>query len=349
MELLKLIKNRISTEWKKTFNDNVDILNGITSDQNQKIDVVDKRIDNLVLHSGGDSPNEVVDARVNNEGKTYETLESRLLAAENKNDENVSDLCLAQSNQKKQIAQLNEVIRLLYNSNGSSISLYVSDETGSDETGDGTEAKPFKTIQTAVNQIPFINSSSTTIFIDAGVYLEDVKISNVIAPKISFRSIQQPISSTEGIGDSELPVKVRSIWASNCTSQFWLYGIQFVDQIKTASIKYKYAVAITDSGSMTVEKCAFRENTKSLTDHRTVQTSGNSNLHFMKSDIRNQNIAFYADTGSELRVGGNNSGAGNNVVACAENSTLRTNNNVAGTTLNQTIGSGLIIAKGTVL
>ncbi|MDT2526013.1 hypothetical protein P7D64_22450, partial [Enterococcus raffinosus] len=82
MELLKLIKNRISTEWKKTFNDNVDILNGITRDQNQKIDIVDKRIDNLVLHSGGDSPNEVVDARVNNRAQQFDTLQGRLLAGE---------------------------------------------------------------------------------------------------------------------------------------------------------------------------------------------------------------------------------------------------------------------------
>lgn len=349
MELLKLIKNRISSEWKNTFNKNVDILNRNTLDQNQKIDVANKRIDSLVLHSGGESPNEVADARVNNQGETFETLEERLLAGENKHDVDVDDLRLVQLDQKNQLNQLNEVIRMLYNSNGAGVSIYVSAKNGSDESGDGTEAKPFKSIQTAVNQIPLINSSNTTIFVDSGVYLEDVKISNIIAPKINIRSLQMPVNGSTGIGDNELPVKIRSLWASNCSSQFLIYGLQFVDQINAPKIRFPYAAAITDSGTMTIEKCAFRENTKSIIDFRAVQTAGNSNLHVMRSDLKNQNVAFYADTGSELRVGGDNSGTGTNIVAMAENSTLRSMSGVSGTTATQTIGAGLIITKGTVL
>ena len=74
MGLLKLISNRISTEWKETFNKNVDILNRIIRGQNQKIDTTNKRIDNLVLKSGGESPNEVTDSRVNNKGETFDTV-----------------------------------------------------------------------------------------------------------------------------------------------------------------------------------------------------------------------------------------------------------------------------------
>lgn len=348
MELLKLIKNRISTEWKKTFNDNVDILNRIILGQNQKIDVANKRIDNVVLHSGGDSPNEVVDARVNNKGETFDTLESRLLAAENTHDTDITRLEAIQTDQKDQLGQLNEVIRTLYNSNGASISIYVSADNGNDQNGDGTELKPFKTIQTAVNQIPFINSSTTTIFIDSGVYLEDVKISNLIAPRINIRSLQTPVVGS-AVGDNELPVKVRSLWAYNCNAQFWLFGLQFIDQAHAPKIRYPYAAAITDSGFMTIEKCAFREDTKSITDFRTVYTAGNASLHCMRSDLKNQNIVFYADTGSELRVGGENTGTGNNVVFYAENSTIRSSNNVSGATVNKTSGNGLIITKGTVL
>lgn len=348
MELLKLIKNRISTEWKKTFNDNVDILNRITKKQDEKIDVVDKRIDNLVLHSGGDSPNEVVDARVNNKGEAFSSLTSRIITSENRNEEEFGTLNKMQSEQKDQLSQLNEVIRLLYNSNGASTSIYVSADNGNDQTGDGTELKPFKTIQTAVNQIPFINSSTTTIFIDSGVYLEDVKISNLIAPRINIRSLQTPVGGSDA-GDNELPVKVRSLWAYNCNTQVWLFGLQFIDQAHTPKIRYPYAAAITDSGSMTIEKCAFRENTKSITDFRTVYTAGNASLHCMRSDVKDQNVAFYADTGSELRVGGGNSGTGNSTVFYAENSTIRSSSNVSGTTTNQLAGSGLIITKGTVL
>ncbi len=40
------------------------------SDQDKS---TNSRIDNLVLHSGGESPNEVVDARVNNKGEVFDT------------------------------------------------------------------------------------------------------------------------------------------------------------------------------------------------------------------------------------------------------------------------------------
>jgi len=218
VELLKLIKNRISTEWKKTFNDNVDILNGITRDQNQKIDVVDKRIDNLVLRSGGESPNEVVDARVNNTGKTFDTLESRLLAAENQNDQNIEEANRQILENKYQLAQLNGVVRMLYNAAGSNIAIYVSKERGSDVAGDGTQEKPFRTIQTAVNQIPLINRSNTTIFIEDGTYLEDVRISNCSAASIYIRTIQN-VDSLD-IKANVMPVKVRSIGFTYCQGYF---------------------------------------------------------------------------------------------------------------------------------
>lgn len=351
MGLIKLISNRIGSEWKKAFNDNIDYLDSLEKKQEETHGYINKRIDNLVLHSGGESPNEVTDGRINNEGNEFDTLQGRLITSENKYDTAIQGLNAAQGKQKAQLDQLNEVIRALYNSNGASVSIYVSADRGSDVSGDGTEDKPFRTIQMAVNQIPVINSSSTTIFVDAGVYLEDVKISNVISPVITIRSIN-PASggANETVGDGELSVKVRSIWASNCNSRFQIYGIQFVDQKNTMKLRYFGSIAITDAGSMTIEKCAFREDTQNISGgHRTIQTAGNASLHIMRSDVKNQNIVFYADTGSELRVGGNNSGKDNNIVAVAENSTLRTNSGISGTIATQAIGAGLIITKGTVI
>ena len=82
MGLLKLISNRISTEWKEKFNKNIDYLNDLEKKLSDQDKSTNSRIDNLVLHSGGDSPNEVVDARVNNRGETFETLQARLKAHE---------------------------------------------------------------------------------------------------------------------------------------------------------------------------------------------------------------------------------------------------------------------------
>ena len=227
MELLKLIKNRISSEWKKIFNDNVDILNRIILGQNQKIDVTNKRIDNVVLHSGGDSPNEVVDARVNNKGETFDTLESRLLASEDKHDEDVTQLDMTQENQRLQFEQLNQAIGKLMGTYGATLDLYVSGD-GDDKNGDGTEEKPFKTIQMAVNVMPLISSSQITIWVDDGLYLEDVVLKSINALRITIRTIQNL-----GVLDqskNDMPVKVRSIGFFNCTGYFQIAGIQAVDQ-----------------------------------------------------------------------------------------------------------------------
>ncbi|MGO3791624.1 MAG: hypothetical protein ACTJG1_09210 [Enterococcus gilvus] len=347
MELLKLIKNRISTEWKKTFNDNVDILNGITSDQNKKIDVVDKRIDNLVLHSGGDSPNEVVDARVNNEGKTYETLESRLLAAENKNDQNIEEANRQILENKYQLAQLNGVVRMLYNAAGSNIAIYVSKERGSDVAGDGTQEKPFRTIQTAVNQIPLINRSNTTIFIEDGTYLEDVRISNCSAASIYIRSIQN-VDSLD-IKTNVMPVKVRSIGFTYCQGYFNLYGLEFVDQANAISVfSTKLSVFCEQGGYLSLSKCGFRENTKAL-DHNTLYVGGTGQMAVYDCMFVNQKVIAKANLMADLNFASPN-GSGNETGVISSTATVRTSSlSSVATTPTKTEGNGLIITKGTVL
>ncbi|MDQ8312767.1 hypothetical protein Q3D26_01055, partial [Enterococcus faecium] len=107
MGLVKLISNRISTEWKEKFNKNIDYLNDLEKKLSDQDKSTNSRIDNIVLHSGGDSPNEVVDARVNNRGETFETLQARLKAHEDQSDEEISQLSNDASNQKEELDQLN--------------------------------------------------------------------------------------------------------------------------------------------------------------------------------------------------------------------------------------------------
>ena len=87
MGLTKLVKNRISSEWKNIFNSNVDYLERVQDENKTKHKATNKRIDNLVLGSGGDSPNEVVDARSNARGDIYDTLKERIDAGEKLTDE----------------------------------------------------------------------------------------------------------------------------------------------------------------------------------------------------------------------------------------------------------------------
>ncbi|MDT2738107.1 hypothetical protein P7H00_13410 [Enterococcus pseudoavium] len=347
MELLKLIKNRISTEWKKTFNDNVDILNGITRNQDQKIDVTNKRISNLVLQSGGDSPNEIVDARVNNKGETFDTLEDRLLNAENVHDLDIELANKQISDNKDQLSQLNEVVRMLYNAAGSNIAIYVSKERGSDVVGDGTQEKPFRTIQTAVNQIPLINRSNTTIFIEDGTYLEDVRISNCLASSIYIRTIQN-VDSLD-IKTNIMPVKVRSIGFTYCQGYFNLYGLEFVDQANTISVSnVKLSAFCEQGGYLSISKCGFRENTKAF-DHNALYVGGNGQMSVYNSMFVNQNVIAKANLMADLNFQSAN-GSGNLVGVISATATVRTSNLASiATTPTKIEGNGLIITKGTVL
>ncbi|HFD0899798.1 TPA: hypothetical protein QFG55_001923, partial [Enterococcus faecium] len=152
MELEKLKNNRISNEWKQTFNDNVDYLENLEKNLDEQHKSTNSRIDNLVLHSGGDSPNEVVDARVNNKGEIFDTLHGRLLEHETLTDEQISELITNAASQKAQVEQLNKAVQQIIGGYNEPISIYVSKD-GNDQTGDGSQEKPFLTIQTAVNSV----------------------------------------------------------------------------------------------------------------------------------------------------------------------------------------------------
>ncbi|MDT2637987.1 hypothetical protein [Enterococcus dongliensis] len=349
MELLKLIKNRISSEWKKKFNDNVDILNRIILGQNQKIDVANKRIDNVVLHSGGDSPNEVVDARVNNKGETFDTLESRLLTSEDKHDEDVTQLDMTQENQRLQFEQLNQAIGKLMGTYGATLDLYVSVD-GDDKNGDGTEEKPFKTIQMAVNVMPLISSSQITIWIDDGVYLEDVVLKSINALRIDIRTIQSLSVLDESKND--MPVKVRSIGFFNCTGYFQIAGIQAVDQASAPAYGgRKYSFLCDQSGYLALNQVRCVENTKAISNHVAVYTGGSSKCHIYNSYFSNQNQLNLSILMSETRIAQDVLGTGNNIGFEASDGTVRDGSTSAltATTKQKTSGQGLIITKGTVL
>ena len=168
MGLIKLLSNNIALKWKETFNQNVDYLNNLEKKLSDQDKSTNSRIDNLVLHSGGDSPNEVVDARVNNKGEIFETLQARLKAHEDQSDEEISQLSNYASNQKEELDQLNSSVQQIIGGYNDPIDIYVS-KKGRDQNGDGTEEKTYATIQKAVNTIPLITTAPITIGLVMGL------------------------------------------------------------------------------------------------------------------------------------------------------------------------------------
>ncbi|QUM62048.1 hypothetical protein IUH69_02495 [Enterococcus faecium] len=321
MELEKLKNNRISNEWKETFNDNVDYLENLEKNLDEQHKSTNSRIDNLVLHSGGDSPNEVVDARTNAEGTIYPTLYSRLLASDNLFNLNYTELKTRQDNQQGQLNQLNDSVGTLMGAYGETLDLYVAKD-GNNQTGDGTEAKPFLTIQAAVNQIPLLTSSRVTIWISDGSYLEDVVVRNLKAVSITIRN-RQNVSDTS----SELGVKVRSIAFISSLGYQQINGLQFVDQANISGVAYiggdiKCAIYSEQSSYLAVWNCRFAENTFDK-GNRCLFAIGASKIGTSNNFYQNQNCIAEARNLADINIDSNDRGSGNDYGVIANNGTAR--------------------------
>ena len=345
MGLLKLISNRISTEWKEKFNKNIDYLNDLEKKLSDQDKSTNSRIDNLVLHSGGDSPNEVVDARVNREGATFETLQGRLLATETKQESEIAALTDRQNATAEQVDQLNTSVETIVGGSNNNFDIYVSATNGSDQVGDGTEEKPFATIQTAVNQIPLICTQVVTIWIDNGVYLEDVVVKNINASQIHIRP-KDNVDDNGYTTGADRSVKVRRISFSYCSGYFRIYGLQGVDQANTSSTFY-----IENSGYLAVACVTCKEDTKSIKDHVAVRANA-AKCHIYNSYFENQNTVIHSALLADVLASSLNNGKNNNIGMVANNATMRdgmSKTMAFATTRHQIVNSGLIIAKGQVL
>jgi hypothetical protein len=110
------------------------------------------------------------------------------------------------------------------------VTYYVA-TTGSDTTGDGTSAKPYKTIQRAVDILPKdLNGYTAMIQVAAGTYSEDVKI-------LAFHGgIFQLHSSSKGTLDGTCIVK--SISARFCDSYIQVDGFSATTTTDSAFVAW---------------------------------------------------------------------------------------------------------------
>lgn len=328
MGLMKLVKNAISSEWKKTFNDNVDYLNGLETRVDQRNQATNKRIDNLVLNAGGDSPNEVVDARVNTDGIIFETLRERLTAGELLTKEELALVNQLIKNQSEAITQLNSTIQELYGGSGGSISLFVSAELGNDTTADGTEEKPFKTIQAAINSLPLLSTSQFYIYVEPGVYLEDVVISNITSGRIEIVATNLSVVDASA-GDTG--VFVRSVTFADCGMYCAVRGFTQTD-VANSPKRFIYFV-----GSMygVADRCRAVQNTKNIDGYTAFGWERCVSGNIYGCHASNQYYALKGAFGTGVRISYTVSGTENNIVYRSEGSTIyrSTGASISGTTM----------------
>lgn len=344
MGLMKLVKNAISSEWKKTFNENVDYLNGLEARVDQRNQATNKRIDNLVLNAGGDSPNEVVDARVNSEGTIFETLRERLAAGEELTEQEFLAVNQLLSEQSTHIQQLENTINELYGGKNDVIDLFVSAETGS-ETGDGTEESPFIRIQQAVDAIPVISGSKYVIWIESGRYLEDVVIESKRVKDITLKSVNYTtINAIEGDTD----VFVRSVSITNTDNYVLIGGITFVDQANTQAMygTVKAAIAFDLSKYVSIQSCRFAENTVARGANYSAIIGGATMCSFGGgSYVGNQSCCFSARAGAQALVSSAVEGTGSTTGFLANQAVVRiaSGNRLQATTLKSEYNGGQVL------
>ncbi|MCO8292661.1 hypothetical protein [Tetragenococcus halophilus] len=314
MGLKKLIKNRISGEWKNIFNHNVEQLERKQEENQTSHKATNKRIDNLVLASGGDSPNEVTDARSDTQGNAFETLKGRLDSEQTWNVRALKDANELIAQQRIEINRLNGTIEELYESTGGATDIYVSAERGNDKTGDGTEEKPFKTIQEAVNTLPFLSSVRFYIHVEPGSYLEDVVVDGVNANAIVI------VATNNDTTDAVIQptgVYVRSIQFNACQAYCRVRGLSQTDVANSRG----YFIHFIGSAYGAVDNCYAKQNTKNL---------NNSNFRFQEeyrcfvwdrtngniygTGISNQKYAISSMFTGIVRVTNDVKGSSNNIV-----------------------------------
>lgn len=106
---------------------------------------------------------------------------------------------------------------------GSNMSVYVS-ATGSNTSGNGTSARPYKTIKYALDTIPKdLNWYTATVYIADGTYDESVTVNGFYNGLLEIKSQSSP----EALNTV---CKVRKMAVSNCSCRVQLYGIYFTQK-----------------------------------------------------------------------------------------------------------------------
>lgn len=337
MGLLKKIGIHLDRKFRDTINDNVDIANREFDRLDQKDKYLESRISNTVLKSGGNSPNEVIDARVNWRGDTFLTLQERLIAGEELSDQERKELVNKIQIMREEFDQMLTVIQMLYGGSGGVQTIYVS-KNGNDVTGDGTELKPFSTIQAAINSLPLLSTTHFIVRVGVGAYLEDVVVRGLKAARLEIEA-----ENTESVSaiTQNLGCYLRSVEFIDCDMYCRIRGFQSTDIANSPGHFVKY----TRVAYGAIENCRA---TASTINH------GSYNTFFYNGSVgnaytcwaSNQRMVLRAEFAATTRLSGDIAGNSNTVVCGARGAIIYRDTAAAitGTTMEQRSLGGQIFS-----
>ncbi|OYN60030.1 hypothetical protein AQF32_004600 [Listeria monocytogenes] len=260
MDLKKWQDPLMNSELQQNYNDNLVKLAGSLEKANQDMTHVNQRISNLVIKSGGNESNEVVDARVSSlvPETEFTTLNDRISYAENALITGVGKLSTNVFDLMDKYNDIDTILKRLYGLDSSNIEIFVDDARGDDIAGTGEIDAPFKTINKAVMTLPrVLNSNSVNIWIVPGRYNEDVVIPPIMGGDIYIRSTNfETVDPTSSTG-----CQVRSISATGSNGYLYIAGLE---ETNTAGTTKNYFIKATRCGFVRITKCRMAFNTKAI-------------------------------------------------------------------------------------
>lgn len=299
--------DRAFKDWVNSVRDYlVDVSDRLTSTDKR----LNARIDNLVAPNNKPSDdNEIRDARTDYDGKLHGSLKARLDSDRKRTVDSFNETNdnLSQTNMK--ITEVDNKLTRLYDDKNNTKVIYVSQERGNDSTGDGTQEKPFKSVQRGVDAIPVISSSSYYIRVEKGTYREDVVVQNINANTINIEAYNASNAEPE---KGSLAVSVRYIKFSDCAGYCSVRGIEFIDfknvpqdfvNTHVVFIRIKYGV---------VAKCRFTELSKNNGLHAIYYNASVGRVY--DSHFSNQEAVIHANFLSTVNFSEENTGSNNKKV-----------------------------------
>lgn len=261
---------------------------------------------------------EVTNARTAaNDGLAKATLKARIDADYNAL---IAQIGTVQANVDTLASELHDIYRRLSDTN-EVVHVYISNTEGNDSTADGTEAKPFRTIQKAIDYLPYFCPWDVVLNIKAGTYLEDVRVMGKYWRSVEFNALGVPTNYNVQTTDS--PVKLRQIAFRDFRGYIGLRVITFVDSANAPGFPNTGGVDQTSTtrgsiladrtGYIAIDRCRFTENTKSMSDWEAAITMSNSTGAMYNNYIANAKLGVKVGFSSTYRIGnlyGANNAAG---------------------------------------
>lgn len=221
---------------------------------------------------------------------------------------------------------LSDFIQKDYERLGSTQKIYVSEGRGDNSLAEGSENRPYRTIQAAVDSLPLISGTEFYIFVEAGVYLEDVTVSGARSARLEILSTK---NDEENAKEANTSVMVRSITFKDCGMYCRAQGITQTDPQSTYRNSFIRFIR-TNYGA--INNCRAVINTKSFEEYNAYFFDGTTGAVYY-SMASNQNCAIKAQFCSNVRVTSGVSGTGNDTALWARESTIYLGGqNVTGTT-----------------